>query len=67
MKKIFQENINKEKNILLDNTNPSKDKREFYISLAKKNDYTLYSLFFDFDVEFTLHLNYLRNFSIFKN
>ena len=48
-------------NILIDNTNGTKETRAKYIKIAKANDYKVVVVQFDITKELVMHLNELRN------
>lgn len=55
--KLMEQN----KNIVIDNTNPSIQVRENYIKLAKQYGYTVRCILFNTSKELSMHNNYYRN------
>jgi len=60
LKKQFINGINKNQNVIIDNTNPSLETRQYYIQYAKQFEYTICCYFFDFPKILTKHLNQMR-------
>lgn len=56
--KYTKNEINNGNNIIIDNTNPTLDKRKLFIDLAK--DYKIICYFFDYKYELVRHLNNYR-------
>ncbi len=60
LKNLYNKYLKEKKNIILDNTNPCKESRKYYIDLAKNNGYNVYCYFFDFPKIISFHLNNMR-------
>lgn len=59
--KIFNEVINKEKKIVIDNTNSTKIIRKEFIDICKENKYKITVLYFTTPIELCKHNSYFRN------
>ena len=51
------------KNIVIDNTNPSKEIRKKYIDMAKEYNYKCRCIYFNIDMLLAKHMNYYRAFT----
>jgi len=60
LKKLFTEAIKNGQSVIVDNTNPSLETREYYFTSAKQNGYNIYCYFFDFPKVLACHLNQMR-------
>lgn len=59
--KMAEEYVNKKKSIIIDNTNPLKEDRKFYIDLVKKNKYSIVCIHVCTPVDLCLHNNWYRS------
>lgn len=55
--KVAEEEINKKKSVVIDNTNPAIADRKLYIDLAKKYSIKVRCFYFDIPKELCFHLN----------
>jgi bifunctional polynucleotide phosphatase/kinase len=62
--KMVKEFIKEGKSIVIDNTNPNIETREFYINIAKENNYFLTAIHMKTSYELSMHNNYFRNTTI---
>ena len=60
LQSLFQSAIQKGSNIIVDNTNPEKETRKYYIEIARAKGYKIYCYFFDFPKILSFHLNQMR-------
>lgn len=60
MDKMFNNNIEQGVTVILDNTNPSKDKREQYLSKAIDHGYQCVAIFFKITKDLSIHLSHMR-------
>ena len=60
LQKMFISAAQNGENIIIDNTNPEKETRKFYIDIAKNKGYKIYCYFFDFPKILSFHLNQMR-------
>ena len=58
-----EKNMKLGKNVVIDNTNPTKDDRKPYIDLAVANNYKCICFYFDFTKELVMHLDNQREFN----
>lgn len=58
--KKYKELLGNDENIVVDNTNPSKEGRDEYVALAKEYNYRVYYFAMDVSKELAYHLNYYR-------
>lgn len=58
--KLCLESMKQNKNIVIDNTNPSKEIRQKYINMAKLNNYKCRCIYFNIDLLLAKHMNYYR-------
>lgn len=58
--KVYKDFLEKAENIVVDNTNPSKEGRTEYVNLAKANGYHCYFFVMDVGEELAKHLDYYR-------
>lgn len=61
--KLCLNSMKENKNIVIDNTNPSKEIRQKYINMAKLNNYKCRCIYFDIDLLLAKHMNYYRELS----
>lgn len=59
-KKFVVKQLKEDKNIIVDNTNHTKENREEYIQLAKEYDYHSVIIYIDNDINFCYYMNQLR-------
>lgn len=60
--KLCLNSIKENKNIIIDNTNPSKEIRKLYIDMAKEYNYTCRCIYFDVELLLAKHMNYYRHY-----
>lgn len=58
--KYFVDAIQKNNNVIIDNTNPKLETRQYYIDLAHRQSYKIYCYFFDLPKILIKHLNQMR-------
>ena len=59
-KKVVSESVSNGKNIIIDNTNGTKQVRHEFINIANKHDVIVKIYVFDVPLELSKHLNYVR-------
>ncbi len=60
LQKLFQEALNQNQSIIIDNTNPKRETRQTYINSAKAKGYHVYCCWFDLPKILSVHLNQMR-------